>query len=156
MITDLNNERRRIHEALALRHVQELPPRPVQPPGEPQQLLRRQVHGGLGEQGAFPVAVDLELPVVPMAAPPQPARERIVVHQHPREGLLQGLRGNGGLEDVEVLDGEPEEVLVVEVREVEGAGRGRGRWPDQGRRGRVEAVGELGGRRRKRCFHVSV
>lgn len=80
--TDLDNERRRVEETLALHPIQELPPGPAWPPGEPQQLLCRHVHGGLGEQGSFPVAVDLELAVVSLAALPQPAGERVVVDEH--------------------------------------------------------------------------
>jgi hypothetical protein len=142
-------------EALRLDPVHELPPRLVRPGAAAEEAVGGEArHLRLGEERALGIAVDDELPAVAVAGP-EPAGERVVVDEHRGESRPQRVgadrRARG--EDVEVLDGEAEEALVVQVGEVQRAAwRGLARAH---RRRRFDAgVQALGGDLRLQFLHV--
>nr|GMD94497.1 hypothetical protein Iba_chr15aCG3100 [Ipomoea batatas] len=89
------------------------------------ELIGAQIHESFGEYCASAIAVDLELAVV-VRAGAEPAGEGVVVDEGSGEGAFEAVDGDGGAEEVEVFDGESEEVLIVEVGEGEGVGWGFG------------------------------
>ena len=128
----MNNERRDVKKALCFHPVQELPPRPVGPSAALQELLRREIDIGLGQKRSLAVAVHLALLAV-LADGSQPPCKRMVVHENLGEGGGEGLHPHRSLVHIEVLDGEPQELLVVEVGEIEGVPGLAAAWAHQDR-----------------------
>jgi len=128
-VTHLDDERWHGDEALRLHPVVQLPPGLVRRGAA---AAAEEVGGGepreasLGEERPLGIAVHDELPFL-LVAGPEPAGERVVVDEHPSQRRPQRVGGHGGVgrEHVEVLDGETEEPLVVEVGEVQGVARRR-------------------------------
>jgi hypothetical protein len=126
-LTHLDDERWHGDEALRLHPVVQLPPGLVRPVAAAEEVGGGEAReAALGEEGALGIAVHDELPLL-LGARPEPAGERVVVDEHPAERRPQRVGGHGGVgaEHVQVLDGETEEPLVVEVGEVQGVARRR-------------------------------
>lgn len=122
-MNDLDNEGRNPEEGGSLNSVEKLPPALVSPPPALHQLLRTHPRHRLRHHSPLPVAIHLQPPVLTYllftAHRSEAARQGVVVHQKGREGGTEAFDRDGLAEDIEVLDGEAQEPLLVQVRQVE-------------------------------------
>lgn len=114
-----------MQETGSFNFIQKLSPRPVWFTGDLQELISAEIHESFSEDGAGAIAVDLELPII-VPAGCEASGEGVVVDESSGEGAFEAVDGGGLAEEVEVFDGESEEVLIVEVGEGEGVGWGFG------------------------------
>jgi hypothetical protein len=127
---DLDNKGRNPDERGGVDSVEKLPPALLRPPAALHNLLRTHPGLCLRHHRAFPIAIHLQPALLPHLLSictsagaggddHEAAREGIVVHKHGREGGAEAVDGHSLAEDVEVLDGEAQEALLIQIREVQ-------------------------------------